>query len=351
MSKDLENFFNKTKKEVDKEIMKVIPKKATKNWLKELSLKEINLNSLKEEVIKPTWDFIERGGKRWRPALLILCCKALNGSKKKALTLSPLPELIHNGTIIIDDIEDNALMRRNKKALHLIYGIDTAINTGNLLYFIGLNLLKKNKAKLKEKQLNEIFEAYTNELINVSLGQALDIRWHKSNYIPTEKEYLKMVALKTGALARFAAILGAIIAEAKEKEIKAISDFAESIGIAFQLQDDILNIVPAKKEWGKELGEDISEGKKSLLVIKALKELNKKEGNELKRILKEKTKNKKKIIKAINLIKKTNAINYSQKKAEKIVLNAWKKIEKILPETKEKRILKELAEFVVKRKI
>ena len=220
------------------------------------------------------------------------------------------------------------------------------------MYFIPLAILYKNINKLSKEQLLQIYNLYAEEMLRLSVGQAMDIHWHKGAKLKiSEKAYLQMCAYKTGVLARMAAKLGAILANANKKQIEALGKFGECLGVAFQIQDDILNIAPKSKKWGKEIGEDISEGKRTLLVIKALQSLPEKEAKELLAILNSHTKDKRKIRKAIALIKKSGAIEYARGKAKRIVKNAWSELEKLLPESKGKEELRAFASFAVERDI
>src|SRR3989344_3140521 len=206
---DFEVYLEKSAAEINTELKKFFPKKISKNWvLKNLSREEFgfDIEAYQKSVVDPIWDFLDRGGKRWRPALLLLCCEAVGGSRKKALPFAVLPELAHNGTIIVDDVEDSSPLRRGKPTLHLLYGIDVAVNAGNLLYFLPLALLFSGKKKLPEKTKVRLYNVFAEEMLRLSFGQATDIYWHhgKKNKI-TENQYLQMCVFKTGSLARMAA--------------------------------------------------------------------------------------------------------------------------------------------------
>ena len=352
MNKDLLKYFSLNMKNVESEIKKVIPLKVSEEWLKMFfnSSSDLDISALQKEYSEPVWDLLNRGGKRWRPMLLLLACESLKGNKNLAMKFTPLPELIHNGTLIADDIEDNAFLRRGKKTLHLSHGIDTSINASNTLYFISLELLFNNANSLSEQKINKIYNLYAKQMIAVSFGQALDIRWHKESFIPSKEQYLKMVSLKTGALSRFAAELGAIIANASNEQQKALGDFAESLGTAFQIQDDILSI-NSSKYWGKDLAEDISEGKKTLIIIKALEELNKDKKKELLDILSKQTKEKKQLKRAVEIIKETKAISFAEQTAHDVVRKSWESVDSVVSESNSKKLLFEFLQFVVTRKI
>ena len=191
---------------------------------------------------------------------------------------------------------------------------------------------------------------------NLHYGQALDITWHKGilKKEPSVEEYLQMTAFKTGTLARMAARLAVALSE-KDEEIEAkFGRFAESIGIAFQIQDDLLDLTTTEKEreaFGKSYGNDISEGKRSLAVIYSLLYLDKAKRDRLIRILNSHTKETKNIEEAILLIKETGAIELSRETANKLVIESWNEIDNELKESEAKLYLKAFSEFLVKRKL
>ncbi len=351
---DIISLLKERARLINAEIENVFPRSADK-WLKsyfEKPLYKYDENAIQKGIVDPIWEFLDRGGKRWRPALLISACKALEGNTKIALKLAPIVELIHNGTIIVDDVEDNSEMRRGKPAMHLLCGIDCAINNGNLLYFAPLALLFKNADELSDEQKLRIYNMYAEEMLLLSVGQGIDIYWHKSkDALPSEEEYLQMCFCKTGVLARFAARLGAIIANAPKNIEQKLASFGASIGVAFQIQDDILNIAPKSGSWGKELGDDITEGKRTLLVIKACNTLPEEKAAKLLSILNEHTRDKEKIKLAIELIKESGAIQYAKQRARELVIDAWSKLENVLPENEGKKELKALANFLIERDI
>ncbi len=283
--------------------------------------------------------------------MFLLVAEAYGANPKKLLPLSIIPEIIHNGTLIADDVEDNSDLRRGKPAIHKIYGVDLAINASNAMYFLPLKVLMENKNNFPPKTLNSAYNIYLQEMINLSYGQAFDILWHKGKFAEiSEEDYLQMVAFKTGTLARMAAKLGALFANASQKNINLAGEFAESIGIAFQIQDDMLNLT-ASAEYGKEIGGDISEGKRTLIVLRALKKANKKDAQRLLQILNSHTKNQLAIGEAISIIRGTDALEYSKEKARNLVMKAWTKFSKSLPESKAKKQLKEFADYLIEREV
>lgn len=345
-----QDILKDNSKNIDNKIENLLPKKWSS--LPQKTFKEskwaYDVESINKAIMDPMWDLLDRGGKRWRPFLMKLMYEALGGQGSIDKFL-PIVEVIHNGTIMIDDIEDNSDLRRGGPSTHNIYGIDLAVNTGNAMYFLPmLSIIEDDTLDLPTK--NALYETVFEEMIKIHMGQGLDIFWHRGNKVPTENEYLQMCAFKTGTLARMAAKLGGILGHANKETINALGEFAESIGVAFQIQDDILNICP-KENWGKDFGDDISEGKRTLMVIKSLENISNEDASDLINILNMKTKNKIIIKEAVNIIKSSGAIEYAKEVARNLVKDAWEKIDKILESSQAKNKLKMLSDFIVEREI
>ena len=216
-------------------------------------------------INRPALDLLSRGGKRWRPVLMCLSCE-LYGGGEAAVSFTPLVEFPHNGSLIVDDIEDNSDMRRGLPAVHTLYGQDTAINTGNFLYFLPLILLEN---PLVEDEIRlRMYGYYGEALRRLHLGQGLDIQWHRDqDFFPEKGAYLQMCRFKTGSLARLAGQAGAAAAGVPEEEAEFLGGLWETLGVAFQIADDVTNLTRGNP--GKNRGDDIVEGKKSLPVLLA----------------------------------------------------------------------------------
>ena len=354
----IEEYLTKKKPEIDRIIQKYIPRKATKKWLEFVFGKPCYFYSPKaaqEVLVDPIYDFLDRGGKRWRPALLLLVAEAVGGDPKKIKDFVVIPELLHDGSIIIDDIEDQGELRRGKPCLHRIFGIDVAINAGNFLYFLPLMALTKNKDKFSPKILIEAYRICVQEMANIHLGQGMDIYWHKGQAKKiNQKEYLQMSAFKTGCLSRLAAKLAVVISGKSDKLAEKMGKMAESVGIAFQIQDDILDLVlegKERKKFGKSFGNDIKEGKRTLMVIHALGKANRKDRERLLKILDKHTDNLKERKEAIEIIKKYGGIEYAKGVAQKIVKDSWQEAEKLLPRSKAKARLEQFVNYLIERKV
>jgi geranylgeranyl diphosphate synthase, type I len=353
---DIEKFLEETAPKIDKAIEKYIPRKFSKNaaLFKVIPpMYSYTLEPLNKAIADPIWDMLDRGGKRWRPALFLLICEALGQKGDYCLDFSIIPEVIHNGTLVIDDIEDSSEVRRGKPCTYKIFEMDIAINAGNAMYYLPLLTLMTQKTKISAEIQRDVYEIYVQEMINLSMGQAMDIAWHRGIANAdslSEEDYLQMCAYKTGTLARMAAKIAAVLSGAEPKLVEKLGRFAESIGVAFQMQDDILDLTG--EEFAKSkgcVGGDISEGKRSLLVIYTLKVAKSADKKRLIEILGMHTNDQKLRNEAIALMQKYGAMEYVKKTAEKMVMESWNESEKLLPKPEAKEKLKAFAEFLIKR--
>lgn len=252
-------------RKIESEISACIPEIPSAEWLKPAvgPLQQKLARETLKQINAPARALLDRGGKRWRPLFMLFCCE-LSGGGENALPLTPLVEIPHNGSLIIDDIEDNSSERRGGAAIHLLYGTDLAINSGNYMYFLPAFLIDKSNLGNRERLL--VYESFMENLRRLHLGQGMDILWHRDhNYIPGVAEYLQMCRLKTGSLARMAAQIGVIAGSGSVELIDYLGRAAEDFGAAFQIIDDVKNLSSGIP--GKQRGDDIIEGKKSLPVI------------------------------------------------------------------------------------
>lgn len=353
---DIEKFLNETAPKIDRTVEKYLPRKFTEDSILfqiNPPLYSYNLEPLNKAIADPIWDMLDRGGKRWRPALFLLICEALGKTDDFCIDFAIIPEIIHNGTLVIDDIEDSSDVRRGKPCSYKIYGTDIAINVGNAMYYLPLLPIMVNRQKLSPETQRDLYEIYVQEMINLSMGQAMDIAWHRGIANAdslSEQDYLQMCAYKTGTLARMSAKMAAVLAGADGKLAEKLGRLAECIGIAFQMQDDILDLTG--EEFAKSkgcVGGDISEGKRSLLVIYTLQKANAVDRARLLEILGMHTFEQKLRDEAITIIKKYGAFEHVKALAEKMVVDSWGEVDKLLPTPEAKEKLKAFAEFLIRR--
>ncbi|MBN1385690.1 polyprenyl synthetase family protein [Candidatus Woesearchaeota archaeon] len=343
-------MFDFYKRIIEEELKQAIPKEMTFNYARSFSNSkeyEYDYKALTKAILEPLWEFLNRGGKRWRPVLMMLAHEATGGNPLEIRRLSIIPELIHNGTLIVDDIEDDSKTRRGKRASHLIFGKDVSINMANFLYFLPHKIISESDlTPRKKKTLNDLINQ---EMSRLHLGQAMDIHWHNSKeHNVAEAQYFQMCAFKTGCLARLPVKMGAVLAGASRKEINALSRFAEAVGIAFQIKDDILNLT-GSKHWGKEVGDDIQENKKSLIMIHFMKSSSQKDRNRMISYLGKKP-SKSDMAAILSLLNKYGSIEYSMKKAEDMISRAQRELYTSLPDTRAKNDLLMMSGYLITRK-
>jgi geranylgeranyl pyrophosphate synthase len=353
---NIEKFLEEKAPQIDAAIEKYIPRKFSKtSVLFQVTppLYSYTIEPLDKAIAEPIWDMLDRGGKRWRPALFLLICEALGKEADYCLDFSIIPEVIHNGTLVIDDIEDSSEIRRGKPCTYKLYGLDISVNAGNAMYYLPLLPIMANRAKLSAEMQRDVYEVYVQEMINLSMGQAMDIAWHRGIANAddlAEEDYLQMCAYKTGTLARMAAKLAAVLGGAEPALVEKLGRFAESIGVAFQMQDDNLDLTGAEFAKSKGcVGGDITEGKRSLLVIYTLKVANDNDKARLIEILGMHTSNQSLRDEAIALMQKYGAMEHVKQTAERMVAESWSEAEKLLPTPQAKEKLKAFAEFLIKR--
>jgi geranylgeranyl pyrophosphate synthase len=353
---DVEKFLEEKATLIDKAIEKYIPRKFSKNAILfkvNPPRHSYNVDTLNKVIAEPIWEILDRGGKRWRPALFHLTCEALGKKFDDYVDFAIIPEIVHNGTLIIDDIEDSSELRRGKPCTYRVYGVDIAVNAGNTMYYLPLLPLIEKRAQIPAEKLRDMYEVYVQEMINLSMGQAMDIAWHRglaNADAVNEEDYLQMCAYKTGTLARMAAKLAAVLADANKELVEKLGRFAESIGVAFQMQDDVLDLTGkefAEKKGGR--GQDITEGKRTLMVIHTLEKANSADKKRLLQILKMHTLDQALRDEAITIMQKYRAIDHVKQVATRIVEESWKEAERLLPPTEAKEKLKAFAEFLIKR--
>jgi geranylgeranyl diphosphate synthase, type II len=223
-------------------------------------------------LFDPVKYIMANGGKRIRPLLLMLSCEAFGGNAKNAVDAAIAIEILHNFTLVHDDIMDNASTRRGKVTIHKKWDVNTAILVGDDL--IGLSY--RSLLNSKTERISDVIKTFTDGVIEVCEGQALDKEFEIKQDVSINDYYL-MIRKKTAELLKTAATMGAIIGGADEIGITAIREYAENIGLAFQIHDDLLDVIANETKFGKKIGGDILEKKKTYLYVKALEILKEKD--------------------------------------------------------------------------
>jgi geranylgeranyl diphosphate synthase type II len=260
-----------------------------------------------------------RGGKRLRPAFCMLSCEAFGGNPARAVRTATALEAFQNWALIHDDIEDDSEMRRGKPCLHKLYGIPLAINAGDGLHAKMWEILFDNRKLLGDELTFKMLNEFKKLCMETVEGQAIELSWiADKRFDLTEEDYYEMAGKKTSWYTIITPFrTGAMIAGAKEDALNHLVDFGMKLGIAFQIQDDLLNLVGEESKYGKEIAGDIAEGKRTLMLIHMLNSCGHSEKNRVTKTLSKerpaKTKNEMQYV--LDLMKEYGSIDHGKKKA------------------------------------
>ena len=283
------------------------------------------LNGDPKQLYDAASHLIIHGGKRLRPYLVLKSCQMLGGKQSDAISAASAVEMIHNFTLVHDDIMDNDEMRHGVTTTHKKFDIPLAILAGDVLYSKAYNTIS-SKSKLSSNYTTELVSKLSKACIKICEGQVDDIKFAENKKIPTEKEYVKMIEKKTAVLFEVSCAMGAICAKRKQKDVKNLSAFGRNLGIAFQITDDLIGIIGDSKITKKPVGNDIREGKKSLPIILAIKKARGENRTKIMRVFGNSGASKQQINLAVNVIRSLGvekevrdiALKYAQR-AEKSI--------------------------------
>ena len=289
---------------------------------------------------------IKAGGKKMRPALVVLSCEAVGGKNEDAFKTAAAVELIHTFSLIHDDIMDKDDMRRGKPSVHAIWGEPMAILAGDTIFSKAFeSILETNTENVQPKRIMHAMSAAVDACVKLCEGQALDIGFEGKLDVK-EDEYLNMIYKKTAALISAATKAGALIGGGTEEQIDALAEYGRLIGMAFQIQDDYLDVVSDAEEIGKPVGSDIVKGKMTLMVVHALSKASDGDKERLIFILNQ---NDESLVNdAIALFEKYGSIEYTRNIALGNVKTA-KELLNVLEDSNAKEALELFADFVVER--
>lgn len=231
----------------------------------EQALKGKAYGSNPKELYQPIEYIMSLGGKRMRPVLVLMACDFFDGDTAKALHPALAIEMFHNFTLVHDDLMDKAPLRRNQQTVHEKWNDNIAILSGDAMMVCAYQEL----CKVSEILLPKLLTIFSDTAVKVCEGQQLDMNYEKLTKVSIQ-QYLKMIELKTAVLLAGALKMGAVIGEAREEDAQRLYEFGKHIGIAFQLQDDILDVYADEKKFGKQKGGDIIANKKTYLLLKAI---------------------------------------------------------------------------------
>lgn len=233
-----------------------------------------------KSLYEPASYILQSSGKRLRPLLVLLSARASGGKFKDVYNAAVAVEIMHNFTLVHDDIMDNADLRRGNQTLHKKYDLNTAILAGDSLLSIAYEYLLKDC----NGNTKNAVSVFTQGLVEVCEGQSMDTDFETRNDVQL-KEYLTMITKKTAAMAKMCCELGAILVDGKKSDIKNLGNYGLNLGIAFQIQDDLLDIIGEEDKFGKTVGGDLIAGKKTFLFIKAFEKAEGQDKIELQKMI------------------------------------------------------------------
>jgi len=274
---------------------------------------------------------LSAGGKRLRPVLLLLAYEAVLGRRtglrvpNRALNAALAVEALHNFTLVHDDIMDDAPSRRGRATVHSKWDENTAILVGDELVALAYRTLLKTKSP----QIGQVLEIFTDGLLEVCEGQGLDKEFEQRRDV-TLAEYLKMIEMKTGRMVSVTLEIGALLGGGNRFEVDALRKFGYHVGRAFQIQDDLLDVI-GDKRFGKKIGGDIVEGKKTFLLLQALRMAKQKDRSILERVMSGRGVASKEVGTVKRIYEKYGAVECAKKEVRGHVVEAQSALESLQP--------------------
>jgi geranylgeranyl diphosphate synthase type I len=296
----------------------------------------------------PLRDFSGNAGKRHRPLICLLACEAVGGDPKTAWPSAAAIEHFHTAALIHDDIEDASLTRRDEPCLHVAQGDGIAINAGDLALSLVCGTVVNDPGlddRTKLRVLAELVDM-TDRTIE---GQALDIGWARDGrYDLTVDDYVVMAEHKTAFYSGAVPLaVGAIVGGAADEEVEILRAFGMAAGLAFQIQDDALNLVGTKESTRKDFRSDVSEGKRTLMAIHALRHSS--DGGRLLELLAGRVTEADQLGEAVTIMTEAGSIEFARDYGERLILGAKSDLEDALPPSKARDLLASMADFFVAR--
>ena len=339
---DVLSVLQQKSRAIDASLPLFLPKRGGAGW--------------KRDYMDMLWDYNLRGGKRLRPALCMLSCEAWWGKQEQAVPTAVALELLQNFFLIHDDMEDESLLRRGKPCLHRIWGVPYAINAGDATFVKVWETLMANRGALGDEKALEIAGEFVALSNRTTEGQMREMYWvREKEWDLTERDYLEMAAEKAGYYTVVAPLrLGAICAG--RGGLKGNFDsWGIKWGVAFQIQDDLLNAVGGKK-YGKEIGGDVYEGKRTLLLTHLMEHCNYKQKKEIMKIMNKPREKKtaKEVRSVLKAMGDCGSVDYARKTARRLAEEAKSGFEKSFADARRgeaKDALAALIDYVIERDV
>ncbi|MDH4123327.1 MAG: polyprenyl synthetase family protein [Thermoplasmata archaeon] len=307
----------------------------------ELSISSIENDRLRDAMLH----YPKAGGKRLRPIVTMLVADAISKSGNTAMPFGIALEMVHNFTLVHDDVMDQDETRRGLKTVHKAYGMPEAILAGDALFAKAFEIV--GGMDIDGDRKSQLTSLLARAVILLAEGQQMDMDFEKLEKVASE-QYMKMIERKTAVLYSAAAQGGAITAGAPEPLQEDMFEFGRLMGLAFQIWDDVLDLRADEKLLGKPVGSDIRNGKKTLIMIYAIETLEEKKVERLLQILGKKNAIDAEVNEAISLLDDAGAIDRAERIASEMIAKA-KMLLDDLPGNEDRKLLKELTDFMIKR--
>lgn len=225
----------------------------------------MDLSGQPSELYDPIRYMMQLGGKRIRPVLVLMANELFGGKEELAMPAALGIEVFHNFTLLHDDIMDKAPLRRAKPTVHVKWNSDIAILSGDTMFVRACQLM----TSVESRNMKKVLDIFYKTAVEVCEGQQMDMNFETAQTV-TIQDYIHMISLKTAVLLGASLAIGAVCADASEKDTASIYEFGKNLGIAFQLHDDILDVYADQEKFGKQVGGDIIANKKTFLLLKAM---------------------------------------------------------------------------------
>jgi geranylgeranyl diphosphate synthase type I len=307
-----------------------------------------------KELYSASGHYISSGGKRLRPFIVLKSCELFGGNSVKAMPAAAAVELVHNFSLVHDDIMDNDNMRHNVPTVHSSYGIPLAILAGDILFSKAFQLLSVVGLKegINDKSISEMVSRLSTACINVCEGQALDMNMtYENEKSYSQADYIRMIEKKTASLFELSCSLGVLSANTHSKsDLDRLSVFGRNTGIAFQLVDDLIGISGDPKVTGKAVGNDIREGKKTYPIVLVLKKADPQERIKILRVFGSKNTADGELEEAISIISDLGIEEEIRTLAESYISQALKTLD-VYDDSEPKKALQTTANFIARRSL
>ncbi len=298
-------------------------------------------------LYEPIHYILDLGGKKMRPVLTLMSAEVFDADYKKALPAALAVEVFHNFSLVHDDIMDDAPLRRGQETVHEKWNLNTGILSGDAMLILAYQYFEQYEPII----FRDLAKLFSKTALEVCEGQQWDVDFEERNDV-TIPEYLKMIQYKTAVLVAAAMKMGAIIAETSEENANLIYDFGLNLGLAFQLQDDFLDAFGDPETFGKQVGGDIIENKKTYLYLKAVAFSNETEAEELRRLFSIQPEDNTEKIKTVKeLFNSSGASKATQDAIQDFTFKAFQTLDKMNISVDKKEMLKAFGENLMGRKV